>query len=71
MYDICAELKVTSLPLFYAYAYGEQVFSFAGSNMEKALAIAKMAAQVAEQKAAALAEAAAAAAAAEEQQHQP
>ncbi|CCD15740.1 unnamed protein product [Trypanosoma congolense IL3000] len=46
--ELCASLEFGAIPTFLSYSYGVRLHSFCGNNMEKALLIAKHAAQQAE-----------------------
>ncbi|ORC92142.1 uncharacterized protein TM35_000043560 [Trypanosoma theileri] len=46
--ELCRSLEVVSVPFFFAYSYGKKIHAFSGDNVEKALLIAKIAAQQAE-----------------------
>ncbi|KAG8348251.1 putative Thioredoxin [Trypanosoma vivax] len=62
--ELCKSLGVKAIPTFFCYSYGKQVLSFQGDNVNKALLLAKIAIQRAEEDKIALDAAAAAAAAA-------
>ncbi|RNF02278.1 hypothetical protein TraAM80_06509 [Trypanosoma rangeli] len=47
--ELCQSLEVVSVPTFFAYSYGKRLNVFSGDNVEKALLLAKLAAQKAEE----------------------
>lgn len=47
--ELCQSLEVNATPAFKSYSYGNQIESFAGDNVEKALLIGKMACQAAQE----------------------
>lgn len=53
--ELCKSLEVHATPAFFAYSFGALIESFAGSNLDKALLIAKIAAQTAQEEEARLA----------------
>ncbi|RNF01681.1 uncharacterized protein Tco025E_08528 [Trypanosoma conorhini] len=47
--ELCRSLELVAVPTFFAYSYGKQLTGFLGDNVEKALLLAKLAAQQAEE----------------------
>ncbi|EAN77148.1 thioredoxin, putative [Trypanosoma equiperdum] len=46
--ELCKSLQFGAIPTFFSYSYGKLMHTFSGNNMDKALLIAKIAAQQAE-----------------------
>lgn len=45
--ELCQQLSINTIPYFASYSYGKLIESFSGDNVQKALLIAKIAAQAA------------------------